>query len=146
MRLPVGSVVFVSHRRKRVVFRVCRVLGKKIPRNECRREDFFRQTGTARPCKVVKNTQLPLPIEMIKTTVPAGGLHNEEDLHLGKQGKSACFLSSFREHPMRAGKARVWQVHLAVRLCGFPTALFTKYSQPCHARLAFRGMCQWKRE
>ena len=43
---------------------------------------------------------------------------------------------------MRAGKARVWQVHLAVRLCGFPTALFTKYSQPCHARLAFRGMCQ----
>lgn len=32
MRLPVGSVVFVSHRLKRVVFRVCRVLGKKIPR------------------------------------------------------------------------------------------------------------------
>lgn len=59
--------------------------------------------------------------------------------------KSACSLSSFREHSMRAGKARVWQVHLAVRLCGFPTALFTKYSQPCHARLAFRGMCQWKR-
>ena len=29
MRLPVGSVVFVSHRRKRVVFRVCKVLGKK---------------------------------------------------------------------------------------------------------------------
>jgi len=29
MRLPVGSVVFVSHRRKRVVFRICRVLGKK---------------------------------------------------------------------------------------------------------------------
>ncbi|MEY8589869.1 hypothetical protein AALK14_00285 [Butyricimonas hominis] len=83
---------------------------------------------------------------MIKTTVPAGGLHNEEDLQIGKQGKSACSLSSFREHSMRAGKARVWQVHLAVRLCGFPTALFTKYGQPCHARLAFRGMCQWKRE
>ena len=30
---------------------------------------------------------------------------------------------------------------LARRLCGFPTALFTKYSQLCHARLAFRGMC-----
>ena len=29
MRLPVGSVVFVSHRLKRVVFRVCRVWGKK---------------------------------------------------------------------------------------------------------------------
>ncbi|WP_270549611.1 hypothetical protein, partial [Bacteroides xylanisolvens] len=40
-------------------------------------------------------------------------------------------LSSFREHSMRAGKARVWQVHLAVRLCGFPTALFTEYSQMC---------------
>jgi hypothetical protein len=29
MRLPVGSVVFVSHRLKRAVFRVCRVLWKK---------------------------------------------------------------------------------------------------------------------
>ena len=29
MRLPVGSVVFVSHRRKRVAFRVCWVSGKK---------------------------------------------------------------------------------------------------------------------
>ena len=66
---------------------------------------------------------------MIKTTVPAGELHNEEDLQIGKQGKSACSLSSFREHSMRAGKARVWQVYLAVRLCGFPTALFTEYSQ-----------------
>ena len=47
---------------------------------------------------------------------------------------------------MRVGKARVWQVYLAVRLCGFPTALFTKYSQPCHARLAFRGMCQWEKD
>ena len=47
---------------------------------------------------------------------------------------------------MRVGKARVWQVYLAVRLCGFPTALFTKYSQPCHARLAFRGMCQWGKD
>ena len=47
---------------------------------------------------------------------------------------------------MRAGKARVWQVHLAVRLCGFPTPLFTKYSQPCHARLAFRGMCQLEKD
>ncbi|EDU99672.1 hypothetical protein BACCOP_03216 [Phocaeicola coprocola DSM 17136] len=83
---------------------------------------------------------------MIKTAVPAGGLHNEEDLQIGKQGKSACSLSSFREHSMRAGKARVWQVHLAVRLCGFPTALFTKYSQPCHARLAFRGMCQLEKD
>ena len=35
---------------------------------------------------------------------------------------------------------------LAIRLCGFPTALFTKYSQPCHARLAFRGMCQLERD
>ncbi|MCE9012653.1 hypothetical protein K0G53_26445, partial [Bacteroides faecis] len=61
-------------------------------------------------------------------------------------GKSACSLSSFREHSMRVGKARVWQVYLAVRLCGFPTALFTKYSQPCHARLAFRGMCQWEKD
>ena len=145
MRLPVGSVVFVSHRRKRVVFRVCKVLGKKIPRTRWAQGRFFRQTGTARPCKVLKYTSLPLPIEMIKTTVPARGLHNEEDLQIGKQGKSACSLSSFREHPMRAGKARVWQVHLAVRLCGFPTVLFTKISRPCHARLAFRGMCQWKR-
>ena len=32
MRLPVGSVVFVSHRLKRVVFRVCKVFGQKIPR------------------------------------------------------------------------------------------------------------------
>ena len=31
---------------------------------------------------------------------------------------------------------------LAIRLCGFPTALFTECSQPCHARLAFREMCQ----
>ena len=83
---------------------------------------------------------------MIKTTIPAGGLHNEEDLQIWKQGKSACSLSSFREHSMRAGKARVWQVYLAVRLCGFPTALFTKYSQPCHARLAFRGMCQLEKD
>ena len=83
---------------------------------------------------------------MIKTTVPAGGLHNEEDLQIEKQGKSACSLSSFREHSMRAGKARVWQVYLAVRLCGFPTALFTEYSQPCHARLAFRGMCQFEKD
>ena len=29
MRLPVGSVVFVSHRLQRVVFRVCKVSGKK---------------------------------------------------------------------------------------------------------------------
>lgn len=29
MRLPVGSVVFVSHRLKRAVFRVCRVLWEK---------------------------------------------------------------------------------------------------------------------
>jgi len=35
---------------------------------------------------------------------------------------------------------------LAIRLCGFPTALFTEYSQPCHARLVFREMCQWKRD
>ncbi|CBW21886.1 hypothetical protein BF638R_1342 [Bacteroides fragilis 638R] len=35
---------------------------------------------------------------------------------------------------------------LAIRLCGFPTALFTKYSQPCHARLAFRGMCQLEKD
>jgi len=83
---------------------------------------------------------------MIKTTVPAGGLHNEEDLHLRKQGKSACSLSFFREHPMRAEKTRVWQVHLAVRLCGFPTVLFTKISRPCHARLAFRGMCQLEKD
>ena len=34
MRLPVGSVVFVSHRRKRVVFRVCKVLGKYEGENE----------------------------------------------------------------------------------------------------------------
>ncbi len=47
---------------------------------------------------------------------------------------------------MRAGKARVWQVHLAVRLCGFPTVLFTKTSRPCHARLAFRGMCQLEKD
>lgn len=53
MRLPVGSVVFVSHRRKRVVFRVCKVLGKKYLARQGR---FFRQTGTARPCKIVKNT------------------------------------------------------------------------------------------
>lgn len=33
MRLPVGSVVFVSHRRKRVVFRLCKFLAK-IPRNQ----------------------------------------------------------------------------------------------------------------
>ena len=38
MRLPVGSVVFVSHRRKRVVFRVCKVLDKKTSQG---REDFF---------------------------------------------------------------------------------------------------------
>lgn len=37
MRLPVGSVVFVSHRRKRVVFRVCKVLGKNTSQG---REDF----------------------------------------------------------------------------------------------------------
>lgn len=41
MRLPVGSVVFVSHRLKRVVFRVCRVLGKKYLVPAGRREDFF---------------------------------------------------------------------------------------------------------
>lgn len=35
---------------------------------------------------------------------------------------------------------------LAIRLCGFPTALFTEYSQPCHARLAFRGMCQLEKD
>ncbi|MCG0352760.1 MULTISPECIES: hypothetical protein [Bacteroidaceae] len=35
---------------------------------------------------------------------------------------------------------------LAIRLCGLPTALFTKYSQPCHARLAFRGMCQLEKD
>ncbi|EDU99671.1 hypothetical protein BACCOP_03215 [Phocaeicola coprocola DSM 17136] len=38
MRLPVGSVVFVSHRLKRVVFRVCRVLAKNTSQS---REDFF---------------------------------------------------------------------------------------------------------
>ncbi len=38
MRLPVGSVVFVSHRLKRVVFRVCKVLDKKYL---ARQEDFF---------------------------------------------------------------------------------------------------------
>ena len=41
MRLPVGSVVFVSHRRKRVVFRVCKVLGKKYLATSGRREDFL---------------------------------------------------------------------------------------------------------
>ncbi|EEY84640.1 LOW QUALITY PROTEIN: hypothetical protein HMPREF0103_0583, partial [Bacteroides sp. 2_1_33B] len=35
---------------------------------------------------------------------------------------------------------------LAIRLCGFPTALFTEYSQPCHARLAFREMCQLEKD
>ena len=35
---------------------------------------------------------------------------------------------------------------LAIRLCGFPTALFTEYSQTCHARLAFRGMCQLEKD
>ena len=35
---------------------------------------------------------------------------------------------------------------LAILLCGFPTALFTKISRPCHARLAFRGMCQLEKD
>ena len=41
VNLPVGSVVFVSHRLKRVVFRVCKVLGKKYLAPGGRREDFL---------------------------------------------------------------------------------------------------------
>ena len=37
MHFPVEAVVFVSHRLKRAVFRVCRVLWK----NTCRKGDFF---------------------------------------------------------------------------------------------------------
>ena len=38
MRLLVGSVVFVSHRRKRVVFRVAKFWAKNTSQG---REDFF---------------------------------------------------------------------------------------------------------
>ncbi|WP_439809984.1 hypothetical protein [Parabacteroides distasonis] len=77
---------------------------------------------------------------MIKTTVPAGGLHNEEDLQIGKQGKSACSLSSFREHSMRAGKARVWQVYLRYACAGFQR-LFSR-KQVSHATHGWRfGEC-----
>ena len=41
MRLPVGSVVFVSHRLQRVVFSVCKVLGKKYLARQGR---FFERT------------------------------------------------------------------------------------------------------
>ena len=44
------------------------------------------------------------------------------------------------------GKGKGVVSSLAMRLCGFPTALFTEYSQPCHARLAFRGMCQLEKD
>lgn len=40
---------------------------------------------------------------------------------------------------MRVGKARVWQVHLAVRLCGFPTVLFMKTSRPYHCGPSVSG-------
>ncbi len=40
MRLPVGSVVFVSHRHKRVVFRLCK-FWQKIPRNQRAQGRFF---------------------------------------------------------------------------------------------------------
>ena len=43
MRLPVGSVVFVSHRLQRVVFRVCRFLGKKYLATNVAGKIFFAQ-------------------------------------------------------------------------------------------------------
>ena len=43
-------------------------------------------------------------------------------------------------------KTSVSSVYLTIGLCGFPMALFSKISQPCHARLAFRGMCQLEKD
>ncbi len=43
MRLPVGSVVFVSHRRKRVVFRVCKRLAF---RGMCQLEKDIKNAGS----------------------------------------------------------------------------------------------------
>ena len=45
-------------------------------------------------------------------------------------------------HASRADIARLRKKTAFV--CGFPKALFTKNSQPCPARLAFRGMCRRK--
>ena len=48
MRLPVGSVVFVSHRRKRVVFRVCKVLGIEPMDEDSMKAQGFRPDEIAR--------------------------------------------------------------------------------------------------
>ncbi|MFL1682364.1 hypothetical protein [Coprobacter secundus] len=81
----------------------------------------------------------------MKNDLPAGGLRKGEGLPIRKRDKSSCPLSSVREHyTKRAGKARVSEARLSIRLCGFPEALFTKNSQPYPARLAFRGMCRRK--
>lgn len=43
------------------------------------------------------------------------------------RSKSSCSLSSVREHYLkRAGKARVSEARLSIRLCVFPKALFMK--------------------
>ena len=56
----------------------------------------------------------------MRNDLPAGGLHKGEGLPIGKRDKSSCSLSSVREHyTKRAGKARVSEARLSIRLCGF---------------------------
>lgn len=107
---------------------------------------FFRQTWKGLTLQTREEHVTTFAYWNDKNDLPAGGLLNEEDLQVGKQGKSSCSpIQSIRELPMRAGKTSVSGVHLPILLCGFPKALFTKNSLRCHAPLAFRGMWLWKR-
>ena len=89
MRLPVGAVVFVSHRLKRAVFRVSKVLCKKYLATNVAGKIFSPN---------LKGLTLQTREEHVttfaywndKNDFLAGGLLNEEDLLVGKQGKSSC--------------------------------------------------------
>ena len=89
MRLPVGSVVFVSHRLKRAVFRVCRVLWKNTSQRMSQGR-FFLQTWKGLTLHTREEHVTTFAYWNDKNDLPAGGLLNEEDLQVGKQGKSSC--------------------------------------------------------
>ncbi len=98
---------------------------KKFSPTNGRRNNFFRWNLICR----AKSPRSYLCLLKREKRPPGWGTAYGEGLPIGKRDKSSCSLSSDREHyTKRAGKARVSEARLSIRLCGFPKALFTKNS------------------
>ena len=144
MRLSVGSVVFVSHRLKRAVFRVRKFLCKKYLATNVAGKIFSPN---------LKGLTLQTREEHVttfaywndKNDYPAGGLLNEEDLQAGKQGKSSCSISPLGNCLYGRERQVYREFTFRYSCAGFQRLFSRKTVCDANAPLAFRGMCLWKR-